>query len=89
MASMRYLDDDVVRFYEYGKPRTKENYVATLGWGDRVKVVGPRKVELTRRVWDENKGRYVDATTECALPAKARFRDEALLKVQIHRRRSG
>lgn len=83
MASMRYLDDDVVRFYEHGKPRTKEHFVATLGWGDRISVVGPGKVELTRRVWDEKKGHYVDVKTLCALPPTARFRDEPLLKVRF------
>ena len=36
MAQMRWLDDDVVRLYEFGQPRTKD-FVATLGWGDNVK----------------------------------------------------
>lgn len=83
MATLRYLDDDVVRFYEFGKPRKKEHLVATLGWGDKVKVVGPGKVELARRQWDEAKNRYVDVITTCAMPPKARFRDEPLLKVRF------
>jgi beta-lactamase superfamily II metal-dependent hydrolase len=81
--AMRYLDDDVVRLYEFGKPRTKENLVATLGWGDRVNVVSPGKVELTRREWDQKNNRYVNVTRTCALPPKARFRDTALLKVRF------
>src|SRR5215212_24187 len=83
MATQRYLDDDVVRLYEFGQPRTKEHFVATLGWGDKVNVVGAGKVELTRRQWDESKSRYVDVTTICALPPKARFRDDPLLKVRF------
>jgi beta-lactamase superfamily II metal-dependent hydrolase len=83
MATLRYLDDDVVRLYEFGKPRTKDHLVATLGWGDRVSVVAAGKVELTRRQWDDARGHYVEVTTVCALPPKARFRDEPLLKVRF------
>jgi beta-lactamase superfamily II metal-dependent hydrolase len=83
MATLRYLDDDVVRLYEHGQKKSKESYVATLGWGDRVKVVGPGKVELNQRVWDDKKQRYVDRPRTCALPPKARFRDEPLLKVRF------
>ncbi len=79
----RYLDDDVIRLYEFGKPAKKENLVATLAWGDRVNLVGPGKIELPRRQWDEKKGRYVDVTKVCALPSGARFRDEPLLKVRF------
>ena len=81
--TQRYLDDDVVRLYKFGEPRTKENLVATLGWGDKVDVTGPGKVELVRRVWDEQKQRFVEVPTLCALPAKAQFREEALLKVRF------
>ncbi len=83
MASMRYLDDDVVRLYEFGKPRKKENLIATLAWGDKVNVVAPGKIELVRRAWDDKKSRYVDVTKTCAVPPKARFRDEPLLKVRF------
>ena len=79
----RYLDDDVIRLYEFGKPRKKENLVATLAWGDRVNVIAPGKIELSRRAWDEKKGRYVDVPRVCALPPGARFRDEPLLKVRF------
>jgi beta-lactamase superfamily II metal-dependent hydrolase len=83
MATLRYLDDDVIRLYEFGKPRKKEHLVATLAWGDQVKVVGPGKVELSRREFDETKKRFVNVPTICALPPKARFRDEPLLKVRF------
>ncbi|MHB8874351.1 MAG: ComEC/Rec2 family competence protein [Myxococcaceae bacterium] len=83
MAQLRYLDDDIVRLYEFGKPRNKDNLVATLFWGDEVKVVSPGKVELPRRVWDAAKKRYVTRVTECALPKGARFRDDPILKVRF------
>jgi beta-lactamase superfamily II metal-dependent hydrolase len=83
MADTKYLDDDVIRLYEFGKPRKKENLVATLGWGDKVKVVGPGKVELSRREWDPVARRYKTVTKLCALPKGARFRDDPILKVRF------
>lgn len=83
MAQVRFLDDDIVRLYELGKPRKKENFVATLFWGDEVRVTGPGKVELARRAWDAAKTKYVTQVTECALPKGTRFRDEPLLKVRF------
>ena len=83
MATTRILDDDVIRFYEFGKPRTKDHLVATLGWGDQVKVLGPGKVELTRRKWDEKKKKYVSEAKICALPKGAKFRTDPLLKVRF------
>lgn len=83
MAVMRYLDDDVIRLYEFGKPRKKEHLAATLSWGDKVKVVGPGKVELNRRKWDPVQNRYTNVSTVCALPPKARFREDPILKVRF------
>jgi beta-lactamase superfamily II metal-dependent hydrolase len=83
VAETRFLDDDVVRLFEFGKPRTKEFFVATLFWGDKVRVVGSKKVEVTRRVFDSAKKHFVNVTKICALPEKARFRDEPLLKVRF------
>jgi len=83
VAELRYLDDDVVRLYESGQPRKKENLVATLFWGDQVKVVRPGKVEIARRLWDAAKRKFTTKVTECALPKGARFRDKPLLKVRF------
>jgi beta-lactamase superfamily II metal-dependent hydrolase len=86
-SATRYLDDDIVKLYEFGKPRKVENLKATLFWGDRVKVLGQEdgktKVELARREWMSKEGRYVTRTFLCELPARARFRDEPLLKVRF------
>jgi beta-lactamase superfamily II metal-dependent hydrolase len=81
--AMRYLDDDVIRLYKLGEPRRKENLVATLGWGDRVNVVAPGRVDLSRREWDTRQSRYVDRLVPCALPSGARFREKPLLKVRF------
>ena len=83
MATQKILDDDVIRFYEFGKPKKKEFLIATLGWGDRVKVLGPGKVELTRRVWDDAKQAFVNDTRICALPKGARFRADPILKARF------
>ena len=83
MAQTRILDNDIVRLYEFGKPRKKENLVATLFWGDTVSVVSAGKAKISRRQWDTTKNKYVTVTTTCALPPKTRFRDEPLLKVRF------
>ncbi len=87
MAETRYLDDDIVRIYEFEQPRTVMNLIATLFWGDSVKVLGLRSgqhmVEISRRVWNSATNHYETQKRIGALPAKARFREEALLKVRI------
>jgi beta-lactamase superfamily II metal-dependent hydrolase len=83
VAQTRYLDDDIVRLYEFGKPRKKAHLVATLFWGDAVRLVGTRKVELFRREWDSVKRAYVSRRYLCALPKKARLRAESVLKVRF------
>jgi beta-lactamase superfamily II metal-dependent hydrolase len=83
VAELRYLEDDVVRFYDFGKPRTKVNFAATLFWGDQVRVIGPGKIELARRVWDAVKKKYITETRVCAIPKGLRFRDEPLLKARF------
>ena len=88
MAETRFLDDDIVKVYEAGKPRKRENLLATLFWGDSVEVVGQEAdgdhlVEMRRRVWNEEKERYQTDTRQGVLPRRARFRDEPLLKVRF------
>jgi beta-lactamase superfamily II metal-dependent hydrolase len=82
VGQTRILDDDIVRLYEFGKPRKKENLVATLFWGDTVSVVSAGRAEISRRQWDATRKKYVTVKTSCALPPKTRFRDEPLLKVR-------
>lgn len=88
MANTIFLDDDVVRIYAHGKPRKDANLLATLFWGDEVRVLaeeadGSKLVELTRYRWDVEQDRYVLETYEGTLPAKARVRDTPLLKVRF------
>jgi beta-lactamase superfamily II metal-dependent hydrolase len=82
MAETKYLDDDVIRLYEANQPKKKEFLVATLFWGDKVRVVG-KKAEIVRRVWNESKGRYENHTKLCTLPPNVKFRTEPLLKVRF------
>jgi beta-lactamase superfamily II metal-dependent hydrolase len=86
-AENKYLDDDIVRLYEFGKPKSAATLKATLFWGDRVRVVGEEggktKVELPRREWITAERRYQTTTFLCELPKGARFREGPLLKVRF------
>jgi beta-lactamase superfamily II metal-dependent hydrolase len=86
-AETRYLDDDIVKLYEFGKPKSAATLKATLFWGDRVRVVGEdggkTKVELPRREWITAERRYQTTTFLCELPKRARFREGPLLKVRF------
>lgn len=87
MTTLKYIDDDVVRVYKFGKPRKKENLLATLFWGDNVRVVekvdNQWKLDFTKRTWSDEKKRYEWKKYDAAIPAKTRFRDEAVLKVRF------
>lgn len=87
MAEIRYLDDDIIRLYELGKPRTPKNLIATLFWGDGIRITGKEAgqhvVELSRRIWNSERNRYETQKRTGALPAKTRFREGPLLKVRF------
>jgi hypothetical protein len=87
LSTIRYIDDDIVRVYKFGKPRKKANLLATLFWGDNVRVVGKVdnqwKLDFTKRTWNDEKKRYEWKKYDAAIPAKARFRDTAVLKVRF------
>lgn len=86
-STVRILDDDIVKLYEWGKRRSPSTLKATLFWGDRIRVVGEEngktKVELPRREWMAEQRRYIARTHLCELPKRARFRDTALLQVRF------
>ena len=87
MAEIRILDDDIIRIYEWGKPRHAENLIATLFWGDSVTVVGneggQHKVEMSRREWNSGTNHYETKVRTGTLPKKTRFRETPLLKVRF------
>jgi beta-lactamase superfamily II metal-dependent hydrolase len=83
VAETKYLDDDVIRLYLFGKPRTSENLAATLFWGDKVHMPAPGQVEIPQRIWDQRNRRYVSRTAICALPKGARLRADPILKVRF------
>jgi beta-lactamase superfamily II metal-dependent hydrolase len=87
MAELRYLDDDVVRVYEHGKPKRQEHLLATLFWGDSVRVTGREgkvhTLDFTRREFDREARKYRWVRRVGAIPATARFRDGPLLKVRF------
>lgn len=81
-----YLDSDIVRVREVApNAKGRHNLVATLFWGDRVKIVGSSAegplVDL--RVRREENGIFVRRTVRCFLPKKVKLRDTAILKVRF------
>jgi beta-lactamase superfamily II metal-dependent hydrolase len=81
-----YLDSDLVRLRE-AAPNAKGGHtlVATLFWGDRVKLVGSSAAGplVDLRVRREENGKLVRRTVRCILPKQVKFRDTALLKVRF------
>jgi beta-lactamase superfamily II metal-dependent hydrolase len=85
-AKWVYLDSDLVRVRDAAKnAKGKHDLVATLFWGDRIKVTGNSAegplAEL--RVRRDVDGTSVKQTLKCLLPKKVKFRDEPLLKVRF------
>jgi hypothetical protein len=88
-TTLRYLDTDMVTVYETGADG-KKHRLATLRWGDQVKVKGKSqgfwKLDFTTRVWDPNKGekrQYVWRKHNAFIDGDVVFRDEPLLKVRF------
>lgn len=83
----RILDSDVVKIHELTPAGGKGPLLATLFWGDSVRVVGRRGgqevVSLSRRVWDGKQGKYVSVVSRGLLPKGTRFRTGRLLKVRF------
>ncbi len=80
----RILDDDIVTIRRRDDPK---QIAATLFWGDVVTVAGQQGgqaiVELPRHRFNALTGVVSEDMTEGLLPAKAKFRDESLLKVRF------
>ncbi|HET9495234.1 MAG TPA: hypothetical protein VFR15_13480, partial [Chloroflexia bacterium] len=88
-AMLRYLDSDMVTVYETGDDG-KKHRLATLLWGDSVKVKGKSagfwKLDFTTRVWDKNKvekGQYVWRKHDAFIDGDVAFRDDPLLKIRF------
>jgi hypothetical protein len=87
MATTRYINDDIVHVYEFGKPRKVENILASLFWGDQVQVVGKVgdnwKLDFTMRIWNNTDRRYEWKHYDAAISGKVKFRDTSVLKVRF------
>jgi len=87
MNEFKYIDEDIVRVYKFGTERKDENLLATLFWGDRVKVVGKVggywKLDFTRRYWNSETKKYEWTNYDAAVPEKTRFREKPLLKIRF------
>ena len=86
MATVRYLDSDVVGVYEMGSDG-KKHRIATLLWGDNVRVVkksGDRyELDFMTREWNEETGKSEWKKHAAFISAKAKFRDDPLMKVRF------
>jgi len=87
MAENRILDDDIIRLFELGKARRPENLIATLFWGDNIRVIGDQDgehvIELWQREWNPDHNRYEWKKRIGSLPSKTRFRSQPILKVRF------
>ncbi len=87
MPTRRYLDDDIVRVYDRAHflATGKKKLLATLFWGDDVRVAGQEgdfwHVLQLKRVWNDAAHRY--EWLDGLIPADARFRPGPLLKVRF------
>ena len=87
MTERRYLDDDIVRVwdYEHFRDKGKKKLLATLFWGDDVRVSGEEgdfhRLKALKRVWNGERRRY--EWKDGLVDRKARFRDGPLLKVRF------
>jgi hypothetical protein len=85
-ATLRYLDTDMVTVYETGADGKKKR-LATLLWGDQVKVLGKSagfwKLDFTTRVWDDTKKKYIWKKHDAFIDGDVVFRDDPLLKVRF------
>jgi beta-lactamase superfamily II metal-dependent hydrolase len=86
MATLRYLDSDVVSVYEIG-PDKKKLRIATLLWGDTIRVVkktGDRyDLDFTTREWNEATGKSEWKKHAAFISAKVKFRDAPVMKVRF------
>jgi hypothetical protein len=85
-TKLRYLDSDVVTVYATGDDGRKQR-LATLLWGDNVRVVGRSgdywKLDFTTRLWDDANRRYYWKKHDAFVSGKTKFRDDPLLKVRF------
>jgi hypothetical protein len=88
MTSTKYIDSDIVRVYRFGKKRVKKNLLATLFWGDEVRVierVGKYwKLDFPpKRIWNKKTRQYEWKPNEGSISAKTRFRADPILKIRF------
>ena len=87
MTKLRYIDDDIVRVYKFGKEHKKENLLATLFWGDNIQVVEKLgdywKLDFTKRIWNPEINRYEWVKFDAEIPAETQFREDPILKVRF------
>ena len=85
-STLRYLDSDVVTVYELDD-KGKKQRLATLLWGDNVRVIGKSgdswRLDFTTRRWDAAGRRYVWDRHDAFISGKTKFRDDGVLKVRF------
>jgi beta-lactamase superfamily II metal-dependent hydrolase len=85
-STLRYLDSDVVNVYELDANGKKQR-LATLFWGDSVRVVKKTgdqyELDFTTRRWNETTAAYEWVKHAAFISAKVKFRDAALLKIRF------
>lgn len=88
MATLRYLDSDVVGVFEMTADGKKgRNRLATLLWGDNVRWVRRtsfgHELEFTTRKWNDSARKYEWITQPAIVSRDVQFRDDPVLKIRF------
>jgi beta-lactamase superfamily II metal-dependent hydrolase len=87
VSELKYIDEDLLKVYKFGEERNQKNLLATLFWGDNVKVVEKVgkywKLDFTKRVWNKESEKYEWVKYDGAIPKETRFRQGSLLKIRF------
>lgn len=77
MTELRYIDEDILNVYELDKRHNKEDPLATLFWGDNVKVVekvgNEWKLDFSRRLWNKDTRKYEWKKYDGVIPATTKL----------------
>jgi beta-lactamase superfamily II metal-dependent hydrolase len=87
MSQLRYIDEDILRVYKFGEKREQKNLIATLFWGDNVRVVEKVgkfwRLDFSRREWNKDTRKYEWISVDAAIPEETCFREKPLLKIRF------
>jgi len=86
----KIIDDDIVKVYKYENGKKTDELLATLMWGDEVRVIDTTEkyyiLDWAREVWKEQqngKRKPIWEICKASIPVKTKFRSDRILKVRF------